>query len=225
MADYDADYPVRTYDEIVNCVHPVPELEALLRQAMVIHNQYPWDRSQTTLQQVGSLGSGDFVILLHPRNDEAREFIRRVRSGRGVGPQPPPPAASAQPSEPFAPVDVRERFEILPHIEALAVYRGEVECSNADLIRNSAYSWSPMGATEILDKTGIEARRYTELGLDHMSLLAARAAMDKAAQTSSEVGAVLFCSCTNTRLIPSMATWLSGMLGMGVEEYLSRGWR
>src|SRR2546427_490629 len=98
-----------------------------MRQAMVIHNRYPWERSQTTLRQVASLGSNDFVIVLHPRNDDVREFIRRVRGGRGARPQPPAPMASAQPSEPFAPVNVREQFQILPHIEALAVYRGEVE--------------------------------------------------------------------------------------------------
>ena len=29
-----------------------------------------------------------------------------------------------------------------------------------------------------------------------------------------EIGAVLFCSCTTTTLIPSVATWLSGQLGI-----------
>ena len=31
---------------------PVPELEALQRWAMVLHNQYPWDRSRTQLRPV-----------------------------------------------------------------------------------------------------------------------------------------------------------------------------
>jgi 3-oxoacyl-[acyl-carrier-protein] synthase-3 len=38
---------------------------------------------------------------------------------------------------------------------------GEQVCTNEDLIRNSAYNWSPMSADEISAKTGIEQRRYT----------------------------------------------------------------
>jgi len=214
LPTYDPDYPTYTFDEIIDCVHPVPELEALLRQAMVVHNQYPWDRAQTQLRDVGSLYPDDFVVVLQPRNDAVREFIRRVQRKRGAQPPVPAPLSSSPPVRPFAGVDVRQRFATLPRLEALAVYRGELECTNADLIRNSAYSWSPMTADEIRDKTGIEARRYTELGLDHMALLAARAALDKACRGPAEIGAVLFCSCTNTRLLPSMATWLSGQLGI-----------
>jgi 3-oxoacyl-[acyl-carrier-protein] synthase III len=214
LAAYDPDYPTYTFQEIIDCDHPVPELEALLRQALVIHNQYPWDRAQTRLREVGSLGPDDFVVVLHPRSDEVRDFIRRVRRDGGARPPAPAPLPSTQPVAPFAAVDVKQRFRIAPRIESLAVYRGELACSNADLIRNSAYNWSPMSATEIRDKTGIEARRYTELGLDQMALLAARAALRKASRGAADIGAVLFCSCTNTRLLPSMATWLSGQLGM-----------
>jgi 3-oxoacyl-(acyl-carrier-protein) synthase III len=214
LAAYDPDYPTYTFEEIIDCDHPVPELEALRRQAMVVHNQYPWDRAHTQLREVGSLGPDEFVVVLHPRSDEVRDFIRRVRRGRAAHPPAPAPLPSSQPVAPFAAVDVKQRFPIAPRIESLAVYRGELECSNADLIRNSAYNWSPMSAGEIRDKTGIEARRYTELGLDQMALLAARAALDKAGRAAADIGAVLFCSCTNTRLLPSMATWLSGQLGM-----------
>ena len=58
----------------------------------------------------------------------------------------------------------------MPKIEALAVVRGEIVCTNDDLIRNAAYCWSPMTADEISYKTGIEARRYTERGLDEIAL-------------------------------------------------------
>jgi 3-oxoacyl-(acyl-carrier-protein) synthase III len=214
LAAYDPDYPTYTFQEIIDCDHPVPELEALLRQAMVVHNQYPWDRAQTRLREVGSLGPDDFVVVLHPRSDEVRDFIRRVRGHATARPPAPAPLPSSQPVAPFAAVDVKQRFRIAPRLESLAVYRGELVCSNADLIRNSAYNWSPMSADEIRDKTGIEARRYTELGLDQMALLAARAALHKASRGAADIGAVLFCSCTNTRLLPSMATWLSGQLGM-----------
>jgi 3-oxoacyl-(acyl-carrier-protein) reductase len=45
-------------------------------------------------------------------------------------------------------------------------------------------------------------------------LLVARKALTKAGRKPGEIGAVLFCSCTSTRLIPSVATWLSGELGL-----------
>jgi 3-oxoacyl-[acyl-carrier-protein] synthase III len=71
-----------------------------------------------------------------------------------------------------------------------------------------------MTAQEIEDKTGIRQRLYTELDLDHMALLAAQAALDKAGRRPGEIGAVLFCSCTSAKMMPSLATWLSGRLGM-----------
>src|SRR5207248_10631053 len=87
-------------------------------------------------------------------------------------------------------------------------------CTNEDLIRNTAFNWSPMSAEEIREKTGIEARRYTERSLEDISLEAAEIALAKAGRGAEEIGAVLFCSCTSERLIPSVATWLSGQLGM-----------
>jgi 3-oxoacyl-[acyl-carrier-protein] synthase III len=109
---------------------------------------------------------------------------------------------------------VRRRFTVLPRLEALAVYKGELACTNDDLIRNAAYSWSPMTAEEIEEKTGIRQRLYTQLDLDHISLLAARAALARSGRAPEEIGAVVFCSCTSVRMMPSLATWLSGQLGM-----------
>ncbi|MFZ1059857.1 MAG: 3-oxoacyl-[acyl-carrier-protein] synthase III C-terminal domain-containing protein, partial [Candidatus Rokuibacteriota bacterium] len=111
-------------------------------------------------------------------------------------------------------VDVRRRFSVMPRLEALAVYKGEVACTNEDLIRNAAFCWSPMTAEEILHKTGIEQRLYTELDLDHMALLAAQAALRKSGRRPEEIGAVLFCSCTSAKMMPSLATWLSGQMGI-----------
>jgi 3-oxoacyl-[acyl-carrier-protein] synthase III len=102
----------------------------------------------------------------------------------------------------------------MPRLEALAVYKGERPCTNDDLIRNAAYCWSPMTANEILEKTGIEQRLYTELDLDHIALLAAQAALKKSGRRPEEIGAVIFCSCTSSKMMPSLATWLSGHLGM-----------
>ena len=35
---------------------------------MVLHNQYPWDRSQAELVEVGELRDDDYVVALHPRD-------------------------------------------------------------------------------------------------------------------------------------------------------------
>jgi len=211
---YDPDYPRYGQDDIVECTHAVPELEALLRQAMVLHNQYPWDRAKTGLAEVGRLQPDDFVVVFRPRDPQVLRFIRRVKSPQRVRPPRPQPAASRQPAKPFPPVRVRERFAVLPRLEALAVRKGERVCTNEDLIRNAAYCWSPMTAEEIQYKTGIEQRVYTELDLDHLSLLAAQSALQKAGRRPEEIGAVLFCSCTSAKMMPSLATWLSGQLGM-----------
>ena len=120
----------------------------------------------------------------------------------------------SQPIKPYPAVNVNEAFKVKPRFEAIAVYEGEIACTNADLIRNHAYSWSRMSAEEISAKTGIEQRRYTLLPLEDMALLAAKKALAKSGRRPAEIGAVLFCTCTSTKLIPSVATWLSGELGL-----------
>ena len=211
---FDADYPGYAHEDIIEYTHAVPELEAVMRQAMVLHNQYRWDRAKTRLTEVGQLHDDDYVVVFHPRNDEVLEFIRRVRGGRRVRPRKPVPAESRRPLAPYPPIDVRTRFAVMPRVEALAVYKGERACTNEDLIRNAAYCWSPMTADEIRQKTGIEQRLYTALDLDHMALLAARAALAKSGRRPEEIGAVLLLSCTSTQMMPSLATWLSGQLGI-----------
>jgi 3-oxoacyl-[acyl-carrier-protein] synthase III len=75
-------------------------------------------------------------------------------------------------------------------------------------------NWSPMTAEEISSKTGIEARCYTNRTLEEISLDVARSALKHSGRQPEEIGAVLFCSCTSIRLIPSVATWLSAELGI-----------
>jgi 3-oxoacyl-[acyl-carrier-protein] synthase III len=211
---YDPDYPGYSYDDIIEYTHRVPELEALMRQAMVLHNQYRWDRAKTRLTEVGKLHDDDFVVVFHPRNDEVLQFIRRVKGGPRARPRRPAPAESRRPVTPFPPVDVRKRFAVMPRLEALAVCKGERACTNDDLIRNAAWCWSPMTVEEIQQKTGIEQRLYTELDLDYMVLLAVQGALEKSGRPPEEIGAVLFCSCTSAKMMPSLATWLSGQLGI-----------
>jgi 3-oxoacyl-[acyl-carrier-protein] synthase-3 len=211
---HNPDYPGYGHDDIIEFAHGVPELEALMRQAMVLHNQYRWDRAKTRLTEVGQLHDDDFVVVFHPRNDDVMHFIRRVKGVQRVRPRRSAPAPSCRPLRPYAPVDVRARFTIMPRIEAVAVYKGERPCTNDDLVRNAAYCWSPMTVEEIRHKTGIEQRLYTELDLDQMALLAAQRALEKSGRRAEEIGAVLFCSCTSVKMMPSLATWLSGQLGM-----------
>ena len=210
---YDPDYPVYGFDDIIDCAEEVPELEALSRWAKVLHNQYPWERSQAELVEVGQLRDDDFVVVLHPRDQEVRSFLRRLEIAAVPGSETTAMEA-AQPVAPYPPVNVRSQFSVLPRIEALAVVHGERLCTNEDLIRNSAYNWSPMTADEILQKTGIEQRRYTEKSLEEIALQAARAALAQSGRGPQEIGAVLLCTCTSTRIIPSVATWISGQLGI-----------
>ena len=210
---YDPDFPVYDYGDILDVSEDVPEVEALHRWAMVLHNQYPWDRSQMELAEAGQLKDDDWVVAFHPRDKEVRAFLRRLRT------QAPPrhvPAAreSRPPVRPYPSLDVRQRFSVLPRLESLAAVHGDQVCSNDDLIRNTAYNWSPMSAEEISSKTGIEQRRYSSLPLEELALQAAEAALDKAGREPEEIGGVLVCTCTSSRLIPSLATYLCGQLGM-----------
>ncbi len=218
---YDPDYLRYTFDDVVDCLHPVSELEALMRQCMILHNQYPWDPSISTQTEIGKLKDDDYVVAFHPRNEEVLRFIQRVKRDENWGPRirpnrmiRPDTLALSQPIKPYPPVEVSKRFKVLPHFEAIAVYEGEVTCTNADLIRNHAYCWSRMSAAEISEKTGIEERRYTQLPLEDMALLAGKKALAKSGRRPAEIGAVLLCTCTSTKLIPSIATWLSGELGL-----------
>ncbi len=220
IEDYDANYPTHSFDEIVNCAHEVPEMEALRRWSMVLHNQYPWNRSKVRLKAVGSLTDEDVVVLFRPRTLDVQRFVTRLKaeSTAGAGAPAAAPRQTAAPSvkpiRPYPPLDVRKKYKVLPKLESLAVVKGEIVCSNDDLIRNAAYCWSPMSADDISSKTGIEQRMYTARGLDEISLDAAVAALKHAGRKAEEIGAVIFCSCTSHRMMPSMATWLSGQLGI-----------
>ena len=219
MPEHDPDYPVFRTDEILDADESVPELEALMRWAMVLHNQYPWDRSRTELRGPARIGDDDFVVAFHPRNRDVMAFIDRVKSTETKGRSAAVPAQreaidAVPPVTSYPPVRVREAFAIQPRLEALAIVRGEHVCDNADIIRNASFSWSPMSADEISAKTGIEQRRYTSREPEQLALHSARAALAKSGRAPEEIGAVLVSTCTSNRLIPSVACWLSGELGL-----------
>ncbi len=213
IRDYDPDFPRYGFQDIIDCAEDAPEMEALHRWAMVLHNQYPWDREKADLVRVGDLQDDDYVVAFHPRDHGVEAFFRRLASG-GTKAQASPAPRPVAPVSPYPALDVRSRFTVMPRIEALAVVHGDRVCTNEDLIRNAAYNWSPMAADEIRDKTGIEQRLYTSESFEEMSLRAARAALAHAGRGPEDIGAVIVCTCTSTRLIPSVATWLSGELGI-----------
>lgn len=214
VSGYEPDWPLYSRDEILDAAAAVPELEALLRWAMVLHNQYPWAGSETRLVPADKIGPDDFVVLFYPHDAECLEFIRRVRAGRPPRPAPRPAPALAQPAAGYPPVRVRDRFSVLPRLESLAGVTGEYVCSNEDIIRNTAWNWSSMTAAEITAKTGIEQRTYTRRTLEELAADAARAALGAAGRDPQEIGAVLCCTCTSQQLMPSVATRLTAELGM-----------
>ncbi|NOR50055.1 MAG: ketoacyl-ACP synthase III [Desulfuromonadales bacterium] len=214
LEDFNPDYHRYSINDILDVTEEQPELEALRRWAMLLHNQHPWDRSRAKLKSFAEMEDDDIVVTFHPKNRDVLDFINRVKSGTTSALFTPKPTPAVEPVRPLPPVVIDDAAPIQPKIEALAIRKGEVICSNEDVIRNSPPSWSPMSAEEIADKTGIERRRYTTEPLENIALEAARAAMKHAGRGPEEIGAVLFCSCTSNRLIPSTATWLSGQLGI-----------
>ncbi len=210
---YDPDFPTFDLKDIFDCAEAAPELESLHRWAMVLHNQYPWDRAKAELVEVGELDDDDYVVVFHPRDQQVREFLRRLEAGV-TSPSVSPAREATPPVRPYPAVDVRAHFSVMPRIEALAVVHGDQACTNEDLIRNAAYNWSPMTADEIRDKTGIERRLYTSGTLEEMALRAAESALARSGHGPEDIGAVIVCTCTSTRLIPSIATWISGQLGI-----------
>ncbi len=163
LLTYDPDYRLYSYDEVIDCLHSVPEMEALRRQSMILHNQYPWAPGTSEQQPIGELKDDDYVIAFYPQSPEVFQFIQRVKKSESPGPrvreQPRRPAtietlALSEPIKPYPPVEVNKQFAVLPRIEAIAAYEGEVTCSNDDLIRNHAYCWSRMTAAEISEQDG-----------------------------------------------------------------------
>jgi 3-oxoacyl-[acyl-carrier-protein] synthase III len=210
---YDPDFPMFDYANIIDSAEDVPELEALSRWSKVLHNQYPWDRSTAELVEVGQLRDEDYVVVMHPRDEQVRHFLRRLQTAAVPSSGSKAKEATA-PVRPYPAVKVRTQFKVMPRVEALAVVHGELSCTNDDLIRNAAYNWSPMTADEIFQKTGIEGRRYTALSLEEIALKAAKAALAHSGRGPEEIGAVLVCTCSSSRIIPSVATWISGQLGI-----------
>ena len=217
LAAYDPDYPGYGCDDDPRLPRGVPELEALHRRAMVLHNQYPWDRADAADDGRRARRRRLRGRLRPAQRATCIDFIRRVNGGetpRGRG-QPRRDEARSRRARRTRRSTCASASRCMPRIEALAVVKGEHACTNDDLVRNARLQLvADDGRRRSRDKTGIEQRRYTERGLDDISLQAAEAALAKAGRAPEEIGAVIFCSCTSARLMPSVATWLSGQLGI-----------
>ena len=75
LLEYDPDFPRYSLDDILDCSEEAPELEALQRWAMVLHNEFPWNRAR-----FGSPGrpvrDDDTVVLFVPRDRDVYRFIK-----------------------------------------------------------------------------------------------------------------------------------------------------
>lgn len=203
------------YRDIADCIARPVELEPLLRLAMVLHNLRPWDRSAARLVPSHQVEPDDLLVVLRPRgNDVVRMLDRLSRDDRRPPPYSPRLPSRGLPMPSVLPLVVGERFRIQPRIRAIGVAKGELLCTNDDVVRNSAYNWSPMSAEDIRTKTGIESRVYTQRSLAELSLEAATAAVAHSGQDAQRFGAVIFCSSTSTQLMPSVAAWISARLGI-----------
>ncbi len=96
---HDPDFPVFTERDIVDCREDLPELEAIHRWVMVLHNLYPWDRSRQRLARRDEIGDDDFVILFEPRNREVLAFINRVKEARNAPAPAPQPGNIVEPKQ------------------------------------------------------------------------------------------------------------------------------
>ncbi|HEY2833233.1 MAG TPA: 3-oxoacyl-[acyl-carrier-protein] synthase III C-terminal domain-containing protein [Sporichthyaceae bacterium] len=214
LPGHDPDYPRYTARQILDHSDEVPELESLGRWARVLHNLHPWDQAAARLAPASSISDDDFVLLYVPRSEAVTQFIHRIKQPTHQS-APVPVVIEAQPPvRPFPALDVPRTFRVQPRIAALTALRGEHVCSNDDVIRNSAINWSPMSAAQIARKTGIDSRCYTAKPLEQIALEVARTAVAGAGLTPGEIGAVLVCTCTSDRLIPSVASYISGQLGI-----------
>ena len=183
IGKFNPDYLHYSDVEILDASEDQPELEALRRWAMVLHNQAPWDRSRAKLKTFDEMEDDDVVVLFYPKNRDVLDFINRVKSGSMPTLKSPKAAPSCAPVTPLLPLVLATDTPIRPKIEALAIRKGEVICNNDDVVRNSPPSWSPMSADEITEKTGIERRRYTAEPLENIALEAAQAAMKHAGRS------------------------------------------
>lgn len=222
MVGYDPAYLHYSYSEIIDCHENVAELEALRRWSMVLHNQYPWQQIDTNLATASELQPDDHVLVFRPRDPKVAQFVFRMNSGqssprirRAASRSQLTAKIDANPASEHSAIAKGNDFEVHPRIAALAAVRGELECTNDDLIRNSATNWPPLSADDISARTGVEKRHYTLSSVEDLAIDAASAALAHSGLAGDHVSAVIVCTSTSERHHnQSVAAAICGELGI-----------
>ena len=162
----------------------VAELEALHRWSMVLHNQYPWDRTQTRLTPVGELRDDDYVVVFAPAQPRrpglhpTRDGRRRRRSRRAAASPPPHEVAGPAPGP-----AVSRRCGCASASRCCPGSRRWPRSRASSCAPTTTSSATPPTAgrrcrrRRSAEKTGIESRVYTARTLEDLALQAARAAL------------------------------------------------
>ena len=149
---------------------------------MVLHNQYPWDLSRDTAgRRSGRSATTTSSWHSSPRNHEVLEFIRRVRRRRPRAAAAPrcPRRRARRSSHSCLSLVPRAVCASCPGSSRSRSSRASTTCTNEDLIRNAAYSWSPMTADgDPARRPGSSSGSTRSERLEHISLQAARAALE-----------------------------------------------
>ena len=181
---------------------------------MVLHNQYPWDRSEAALVAVEELRDDDYVVVFHPRDPDVQHFLSRVASGPAPKTTHPAVPKVSAPIRPYPAIDVRNDLAVQPRIVAIAAAHGEVRCAPT----RTSSATAPTTGRPCLRTTSVPRPASSSVdtppdSLEDLSLRAARSALAHAQVGPDQIGAVIVCTCTSSRLMPSVATWLSGAVG------------
>ena len=160
LPSHDPDYPTYSYEEILDCTEAVPGARGRCTG---------WRWCSTTSirgtarsrgsRRSGKIGDDDFVVAVRAAQPRGAR-VHPARAGRASG----APAAARRPprrasrSSRYPPVG-RARA-VRAACRASSRWRSSRASTSARTrtsIRNAAYSWSPMTADDIEDKTGIES--------------------------------------------------------------------
>ena len=209
---YDPDYPVYGYDDILDCTRRWPSSKRCTG------GRWCCTTSTRGIAREVRAGRGRRAARRRLRGGRSIHGTGRSRAVPAPAPRRRAAAALGSRARPATAADrgpthrsmCGRNSQSCPSMESLAVVHGEHVCTNDDLIRNSAYNWSPMtrGGDPRQDRYR-GSRKYTAWICEEIALHAAQAALTKAGREPRDIGAVLLCTCTSTRMIPSVATWMS----------------
>ena len=196
----------------------VPRLESLHRLAMVLHDQYPWDRAATRARRGRrACATTTSSSLFAPRNPDVLDFIRRVKGGarRARAARRPAEPRRTGAVRPYPPVDVARALR--GHAAARGARRGQgrarLHQRRPDpqrrllVVADDGRGHRPQDGHRGAPLHRARARRDRARG-GRAPRSSTRAASPRRSARSS------FCTCTSTTLIPSVASWLSGQLGI-----------